>query len=405
MPILPMVLVNGGHGIGTGWSTDVPSYNPRDIVDNLKRLMEHEVMWMIVCVWVGGYIHACMHAYMHIHALRTHTQTYMHICIYRYGHVMIMADQDLHIHALHTHTNTHTSITQERVRAPRMCMCIHTHNISTREQVMEPMHPWYRGFKGQIELNVSKKGDVSYCISGLLGKVNDTTIQVSELPVGKWTQQYKEFLESLLETDGGKKEPFIKGYKEFHTDTTVHFEISMTEKSMREAEEVGLYKKFQLQRNLSISNMHLFNAQGQIVKYDNPEQIMREFYELRLEHYAKRKDYMVGELERQLSVLDNKCRFIKEVIAGTLKLNNRKKADIVEDLKKKGYAPMVKEAKKKGAGDADEDGAAEDEHKAPGITAYDYLLNMPLMSLTLERVNTLQVHTLQAERDNVYLCM
>ena len=44
MPILPMVLVNGGHGIGTGWSTDVPSYNPRDIVDNLKRLMEHEVM-------------------------------------------------------------------------------------------------------------------------------------------------------------------------------------------------------------------------------------------------------------------------------------------------------------------------------------------------------------------------
>ena len=54
MPILPMVLVNGGHGIGTGWSTDVPSYNPRDIVDNLKRLMEHEVMWMIV--WVGGWV-------------------------------------------------------------------------------------------------------------------------------------------------------------------------------------------------------------------------------------------------------------------------------------------------------------------------------------------------------------
>ena len=44
---------------------------------------------------------------------------------------------------------------------------------------MEPMHPWYRGFKGQIELNVSKKGDVSYAISGILGKVNETTLQVS----------------------------------------------------------------------------------------------------------------------------------------------------------------------------------------------------------------------------------
>jgi DNA topoisomerase-2 len=182
---------------------------------------------------------------------------------------------------------------------------------------MEPMHPWYRGFRGQIELNVSKKGDVSYAISGILGKVDDTTIQVTELPVGKWTQQYKEFLETLLDTEGGKKEPFIKGYKEYHTDTTVHFEITMSEKSMKEAEEVGLYKKFQLQRNLSISNMHLFNAQGQIVKYDTPEQIMREFYDLRLDHYEKRKNYMVGDLERQLSVLDNKCRFIKEVIAGS----------------------------------------------------------------------------------------
>ena len=39
-------------------------------------------------------------------------------------------------------------------------------------------------------------------------------MQVTELPVGKWTQQYKEFLETLLDTEGGKKEPFIKGYKE-----------------------------------------------------------------------------------------------------------------------------------------------------------------------------------------------
>ncbi len=308
MPILPTVLINGGHGIGTGWSTDVPCYNPRDIVENLKRMMVHEVM--------------------------------------------------------------------------------------------EPMHPWYRGFKGQIELNVSKKGEVSYCISGILGKVDDTTIQITELPVGKWTQQYKEFLETLLETDGGKKEAFIKGYKEYHTDTSVHFEITMSEKSMKEAEEVGLYKKFQLQRNLSISNMHLFNAQGQIAKYHSPEEILREFFDLRLGYYDKRKDYMVGDLERQLSVLDNKCRFIKEVIAGTLKISNRKKVDIVEDLKKRGYAPMIKESKKKAAGDIqsveqEAQQEVDDEEAKTGITAYDYLLNMPLMSLTLERVNTLQAETLK----------
>lgn len=61
---------------------------------------------------------------------------------------------------------------------------------------------------------------------------------------------------------------------------------------------------------------------------------------------------------------------------------------------------MVKESKKKAAGDlqsAEQEAQQElDEEEAKtGITAYDYLLNMPIMSLTLERVNTLQ-----AERDS-----
>lgn len=35
-----MVLVNGADGIGTGWSTNIPNYNPRDIVFNLKRMLD-----------------------------------------------------------------------------------------------------------------------------------------------------------------------------------------------------------------------------------------------------------------------------------------------------------------------------------------------------------------------------
>ncbi len=36
VPILPMVLVNGAEGIGTGWSTSIPCFNPSDIVKNLQ---------------------------------------------------------------------------------------------------------------------------------------------------------------------------------------------------------------------------------------------------------------------------------------------------------------------------------------------------------------------------------
>ena len=43
LPILPMILVNGTEGIGTGWSTSVPSFNPADIIKNIEgRLMNPE---------------------------------------------------------------------------------------------------------------------------------------------------------------------------------------------------------------------------------------------------------------------------------------------------------------------------------------------------------------------------
>jgi hypothetical protein len=46
---------------------------------------------------------------------------------------------------------------------------------------------------------VSKKGEVSYTLGGLMTQTSETTLEVTELPVGKWTQQYKEFLESMRE--------------------------------------------------------------------------------------------------------------------------------------------------------------------------------------------------------------
>ena len=42
LPVIPMILVNGAEGIGTGWSTNIPSFNPLDIVKNIRHLMENE---------------------------------------------------------------------------------------------------------------------------------------------------------------------------------------------------------------------------------------------------------------------------------------------------------------------------------------------------------------------------
>lgn len=61
-PVLPMILVNGASGIGTGWSTDIPNYRPMDIVNNLRRRMgrldpgdEEEKPFVPMAPWFRGW--------------------------------------------------------------------------------------------------------------------------------------------------------------------------------------------------------------------------------------------------------------------------------------------------------------------------------------------------------------
>ncbi|GBG92399.1 hypothetical protein CBR_g55332 [Chara braunii] len=310
MPILPTVLLNGAEGIGTGWSTFLPNYNPLEITENIRRLM--------------------------------------------------------------------------------------------RGEDVIPMHPWYRGFKGIIEQvdRADQTRGKSYVVSGTIEQVDETTLRVTELPIRKWTQDYKEFLETLLVGNEKTGPPFIKDYKEYHTDTEVLFEIQLSEENMAAALEVGLYKKFKMTTNISTSNVNLFDPSGQIRTYDGPEDILKDFYKLRLEYYSARKASQLEGLQYEMTKLDNKVRFILMVIKGEIIVSNRKKADLLAELKQLGFTPLANKAvKKKGQNSAlpeeegeeateeeEEDGAGKGFGKGGG---YDYLLSMPIWSLTLEKVEEL----------------
>jgi DNA topoisomerase-2 len=106
LPVLPMLLINGAEGIGTGWSTNVPCYNPEDIIANIRLLMDG------------------------------------------------------------------------------------------KEQV--PMLPWWRGFRGAIK----KVAEHKYDVTGIVKKINDTTVEIVELPIHKWTQSYKAELEAMIGEKG-----------------------------------------------------------------------------------------------------------------------------------------------------------------------------------------------------------
>ena len=105
-------------------------------------------------------------------------------------------------------------------------------------------------------------------------------------------------------------------YKEYHTDTTVKFVVTLSPEKMQEAETVGFHKKFKLESSLNTSNLVLFDRDGCLKKYSNVTEILKEFFEVRLELYRKRKDWLVGQLEAEAAKLTNQARFIMEKIEG-----------------------------------------------------------------------------------------
>lgn len=53
IPIIPMVLINGAEGIGTGWSCKIPNYDIREVVNNIRRMLEGDEPLPMVIIKLG----------------------------------------------------------------------------------------------------------------------------------------------------------------------------------------------------------------------------------------------------------------------------------------------------------------------------------------------------------------
>eukprot|EP00892_Ulva_mutabilis_P007081 jgi/Ulvmu1/4745/UM020_0029.1 len=304
LPILPTVLVNGAEGIGTGWSTSIPNYNPLEVVDNIRKMLDGEPM--------------------------------------------------------------------------------------------EDMLPWYRNFNGEIrEIPAARNATgKSFQISGIVHQDEEGNLEISELPVRKWTQDYKEWLDALVKPADGEGPALVSDFKEHHTDTEVSFTVTLTDVGLRTAQEKGISTFFKLQTKISTSNMMLFNADGLIEKFTTPEHILTDFYSIRLEYYERRRKHLLREAELQLQRISNKVKFILAVVHGELIISGRKRPDIEIDMERMDFDRMPKaEARAKPGAPADADEEAEADAQAQGYS-YDYLLSMAISSLTEEKVQALE-----SERD------
>lgn len=172
--------------------------------------------------------------------------------------------------------------------------------------------------------------------------------------------------------------------------------------------------------------MMLFNEEGKITKYASAVHIIEDFAAVRLHVYDKRKAYMVNKLTRECDVLSAKARFIKLVIEGQLKIKRRSIKDLGQDLRRLGFKPHDDINDKGETEDADKDGenaqepdAEEDDEamedteadseaatkrsNAKDVKDFEYLVGMPISTLTAERIEELmkQVQTKKVELESL----
>ena len=102
------------------------------------------------------------------------------------------------------------------------------------------------------------------------------------------------------------------------------------------------------------------------------------------------QDFLANELQNQFEKLSNQARFVQVIVNKELSVSNRKKVDIVAELRQLKFRPFPKVSKAKAAGELEEVVQAEDEEAVTGASSdYDYLLGMAIWSLTRERIEKL----------------
>lgn len=301
IPVIPMILVNGGIGIGTGYSTNVPQYNPSEIIDICK----------LICNVIKS------------------------------SKITVKKEEDLE-------------------------MVYDT--LSALE--LDNIIPYYLGFKGTIE----KAEKNSYISKGVYRWVDEQTVEITELPIGTWTEDYKDFLENMI-TNGLNNLKYIENhYTSKNVRFVLHFNTSV--KAKLEGKFETLFK-LASSKNLSINNIHLFSNEGAIQRYESTSEIIKEWAETRILKYFERKMYQIKIMEKDAKVLSNKMRFILDVIAGKIQIMNKKLVDIVARLVELKYPPIDTEG--------NNEDAEEDEASSKKVKQYNYLLKMPISQLTYDR--------------------
>ena len=268
-PVIPILLINGSRGIGTGFSTFVPPCNPRRVIEYIRSALKG------------------------------------------------------------------------------------------RER--PTIEPFYHGSTCDL-IQESASKYVSSSRFDLVPRSVDS-VRVRDLCVGYWTDDFKTYLEKLIAVDKGSR--LVKSYKDMSTDQEVDVTVTFLKGWLNPSDakwRQRVIKLLKLNSTISLSNMHAFDSTQKLVSFESLEGIADSFIETRLHLYGLRKEAQIESLACRIRESSILVKFISLVLEDEIDMR-ASEADIVTALSEEhGFEPIV----------------------------HDRLLNMPLRSLTVEKVRDLK---------------
>ncbi len=298
LPVVPLLLINGALGIGTGFSTNVLPYNPVDIVGALKFRLS------------GG-----------------------------------------------------------------------TADLTTME-----MTPWWFGFRGKTFASADGK---TFTTKGVYEFLDDDacTVRITELPVGCWTQDYKDFLEEMLVTQekggaakkdkDGEKEIMLRSYTAAYNDVQVDFTLHLDPDYYHTARSYvnEFESKFKLCTTHKTTNMVAFDVDGKIRKFANVGEILETFYKTRLAGYTQRRLKELERLGAEITECNARLVFVRAVVEKRLVIANADDDILLANMRALGLPALS---------------------GGEGLKGYEYLLRM-----RIDRLKAAAVAELEAEHANL----
>mmetsp|Transcript_30499 Transcript_30499/g.55283 ORF Transcript_30499/g.55283 Transcript_30499/m.55283 type:complete len:1464 (+) Transcript_30499:28-4419(+) len=309
LPVLPLGILNGWLGIGTGWASTCPNYNPLEVAAVLEHLIE----------------------------------------------------------------------TDGKLPARKL-------------------KPWYKHFEGSTVTTDGKPtSEGKWRVFSSVGDDRYDTVEITELPIAAWTEDYVKFVEDKARKDG----MLMSVYKcSDHNDQRVHllvgfnaFELEKLAKSGEDLHRaIGIHLK--LIRPLQ-SNLNLFDSEDgseigpetplKLMQYKDVKQVIKAFHRARLPFYHNRKAMMMQKLSHKVSALKNQVRCIQMCQDGQLSLASFTACT----LKEEGFDRLSVKGEAEGSQIATDE--APDQEAEESEAGFEYLLDMPARSFSQEKATQLQM--------------